>query len=90
MIKHSYDAKCGIGGVFVQQGNTDDIKYLQQNDKVDMNLCPVSVHDFDLLRLQLIVPHNGRLPCFDNIDFLSKITEHQLNIYEKYKNLKER
>ena len=54
MTEHSYDTKSGLGGVFVQKGNTNNIRYLHTNDKVGIKLQTVSNSDLehDVLQFQ--------------------------------------
>ena len=54
VIEHSYDKTVGLGGVFVQKGKENNIRYLQPNDKVGIKLQPVSEPDLgsDVLKFQ--------------------------------------
>ena len=45
VAQHSYDAANGIGGVFVQKGNTNNIRYLQETDKTNINIKPIKFPD---------------------------------------------
>ena len=54
VIEHSYDKNSGIGGVFVQKGNTGNIKYLKPDDKAYTKLKVVQIPDIasDVLQFQ--------------------------------------
>lgn len=51
---HSYDISSGIGGVFVQKGNFNNIRYLSQQDRINTKLKPLPVPDIasDVLKFQ--------------------------------------
>ena len=38
LIQHSYDIKTGLGGVFVQKGNSGNTRYLNQSDNVSTKM----------------------------------------------------
>jgi len=47
MLEHSYDASKGLGGVFVQKGNTGNTRYLSESDNVSTKLKVSSLPEME-------------------------------------------
>lgn len=90
IIKHSYNVNLGIGGVFMQRGDSCNIKYLQPKEKISMKLDPVTMPD-DLeqesFRLFASIPISGRVPSYNDFsgaaNAFAKIHNNYINGYQK-------
>jgi len=69
VLKHCYDINVGLGGVFVQQGNTGNIRYLSETDKTSTKTKIVNT-DIDnmvmnTLKIQKIVHDKSLVKTFE-------------------------
>lgn len=67
MAQHSYDTTKGLGGVFVQKGFAQKAKYMTENERVSMNLNPISKPDLakDVLTFQNAIESKAIISSVD-------------------------
>ena len=86
VAEHSYDTANGLGGVFVQKGNENNIRYLQSDDKVGtkLHISPFPDLTQDILKFQNAVQNKSIVSSPDatlgakiNEFMLENINNHQ-------------